>query len=236
MAKPLVIITGASSGIGEDCAKYFSAQGHPLLLLARRIERLHALNLPNTMCAKVDVADLESFEKAVKEAEAKYGPPDLLVSNAGCMMLGYVDDQDPATWSAMLNANVLGVINGYRTVVKGMKERHHGTIINISSIAGRKAFDNHGVYCGTKSAVHAISEAFRQECCEANVRVGIVAPGVVETELLNTNSQEVVESYKKALPNKLKAADVTAAIAYIYNAPQNACIREIVLGPTKQLG
>ncbi|MDG2392509.1 MAG: SDR family NAD(P)-dependent oxidoreductase, partial [Thalassotalea sp.] len=109
MNKPLVVITGASSGIGAAIAKQMSDAGHPLLLLARRVENLIALNLPNTLCEQVDITDKSSFEKAVAKAEAVYGATDCLVNNAGVMLLGQLDTQDPAEWHTMFNVNVIGL-------------------------------------------------------------------------------------------------------------------------------
>lgn len=163
MVKPLVAITGASSGIGAATAQKFSEQGHPLLLLARRVERLEALNLPKAICAKVDVTDLEGLKEAIKKSEETYGPVGCLVNNAGVMLLGQVSTQKPAEWQKMLDVNVQGILNGIHAVLKGMIERKDGTIINISSVAGRKTLANHAAYCGTKFAVHAITENIREE-------------------------------------------------------------------------
>ena len=156
--KKLVVITGASSGIGESLAQHMSALGHPLLLIARRLERLQALELPNAICAQVDVCDQAAFNNAVKGAVAQFGPVDLLVNNAGVMMLGQIDTQDAAEWKTMYDVNVLGLLNGMQSVLSSMKGDNTGTIINISSVAGRKTYGNHAAYCGTKFAVHAISD------------------------------------------------------------------------------
>ncbi|MBY5992679.1 SDR family oxidoreductase [Ferrimonas balearica] len=238
MTQPLVIITGASSGIGEATARTLSAAGHPLLLLARRVERLEALNLPNTLCRGVDVTDRDGFLAAIAEAEAQFGPADCLVNNAGVMLLGQADAQDPNEWQTMLNVNVLGLLNGIHGVLAKMRARRGGTIINISSIAGRKTFPNHAAYCGTKFAVHAISENIREEVAMDDVRVITIAPGAVETELLgHTTSDAIKEGYddwKTQMGGVLAAQDVANAIAYAYGQPQNVCIREIVLATTRQ--
>ncbi len=194
--KKLIVITGASSGIGEAIARRLSDEGHPLLLLARRVERLEALNLPNTLCEKVDVTDKSSFEAAIAKAEEKFGPADALVNNAGVMLLGQIDTQDASEWKRMFDVNVLGLLNGMQSVLAPMKSRNSGTIINISSIAGKKTFPDHAAYCGTKFAVHAISENVREEVAASNVRVTTIAPGAVETELLShTTSQEIKDGY-----------------------------------------
>ncbi|BDD06616.1 SDR family oxidoreductase [Aureibacter tunicatorum] len=236
--KPLVVITGASSGIGEELAKHFSEAGHALLLIARRLEKLEALNLPNTMCKRVDVTDYAEFEAAVKEAEEKYGPVDCLINNAGLMQLGQFADQDPKEWINMYDVNVKGLMYGMKTVVNGMMDRKHGTIFNISSVAGKKMFPNHSVYCGTKFAVHAMSEAVREEVSSHNIRVITIAPGAVETELLgHTTDDEIISGYedwKKAIGGALKPEDVANSIMFAYNQPQNVCLREIVLTATGQ--
>ena len=159
--KPLVVITGASSGIGAAVAQAMSKQGHPLLLLARRLERLEALDLPNALCRQVDVTERAALQQAITEAEAIYGPTDCLVNNAGLMQLGRVEEQDPTEWDAMVDINIKGVLNGISAVAGQMKARKGGTIINVSSVAGIKGFPNHMAYCGTKFAVHGLSETLR---------------------------------------------------------------------------
>ncbi|MDG2786360.1 SDR family oxidoreductase [Vibrio parahaemolyticus] len=236
--KKLVVITGASSGIGEAIARRFSEEGHPLLLVARRVERLEALNLPNTLCEKVDVTDQASLITAIEKAEAQFGPADVLVNNAGVMLLGQIDTQDAAEWKRMFDVNVLGLLNGMHYVLAPMKARNSGTIINISSIAGKKTFPDHAAYCGTKFAVHAISENVREEVAASNVRVTTIAPGAVETELLShTTSQDIKDGYdawKVDMGGVLAADDVARAVMFAYQQPQNVCIREIALAPTKQ--
>ncbi|TON30160.1 SDR family oxidoreductase [Vibrio parahaemolyticus] len=236
--KKLVVITGASSGIGEAIARRFSEEGHPLLLVARRVERLEALNLPNTLCEKVDVTDQASLITAIEKAEAQFGPADVLVNNAGVMLLGQIDTQDAAEWKRMFDVNVLGLLNGMHSVLASMKARNSGTIINISSIAGKKTFPDHAAYCGTKFAVQAISENVREEVAASNVRVTTIAPGAVETELLShTTSQDIKDGYdawKVDMGGVLAADDVARAVMFAYQQPQNVCIREIALAPTKQ--
>lgn len=236
--KKLVVITGASSGIGEAIARRLSAEGHPLLLLARRVERLEALNLPNTLCARVDVSEQASFEAAIANAEAEFGPADALINNAGVMLLGQIDTQDASEWKRMFDVNVLGLLNGMQAVLAPMKARNTGTIINISSIAGKKTFPDHAAYCGTKFAVHAISENVREEVAASNVRVTTIAPGAVETELVSHITSDAIKSgydaWKQEMGGVLDADDVARAVVFAYQQPQNVCIREIALAPTKQ--
>ncbi|MEL4203372.1 oxidoreductase [Plesiomonas shigelloides] len=237
-SKSLIVITGASSGIGAATARLLSSLGYPLLLLARRVDRLQALNLPNTLCCQVDITDGEAVKAAIAQAEAQYGPVDALINNAGVMLLGNMAEQDPKEWQQMLDVNVSGLLNGIHAVLKGMRERKSGTIINISSIAGRKTFPDHGVYCGTKFAVHAITEGLREEVAMDNVRCITIAPGAVETELLShTTSDSIKEGYeawKTEMGGVVKAEQIAEAIRFAYEQPQSLCIREIVLAATRQ--
>ncbi|MCK9797352.1 SDR family oxidoreductase [Pseudomonas sp. MAFF 302030] len=239
MSKPLVIITGASSGIGEAVARALSAAGHPLLLLARRIERLEALGLPNTLSRGVDITDRAALLAAVQDAEARFGPADALINNAGVMLLGEMSKQDPEQWDRMLDVNVKGLLNGVHAVVAGMIERKAGTLINVSSVAGRKTFPNHVAYVGTKFAVHGLSENLREELAPHNVRVITIAPGAVETELLSHTTDEGIKSGYQAWKQDmggtvLSAEDVAGAIQFAYEQPPHVCIREIVLAATHQ--
>ncbi len=238
MSKPLVVITGASSGIGEETASQFSEAGHPLLLLARRLDRLEALNLPNTMCRKVDVTNKAQVVAAIEEAEITYGPVDCLVNNAGLMQLGATDKQSTDEWDAMIDVNLKGVLYGIHAVVGKMRARKGGSIYNISSIAGLKGFPNHMAYCGTKYGVRGLSETLREEVADDNVRVTVISPGAVQTELMNhTTFEEVVagyEDWKTAIGGALAAKDIADSILFAYNMPQNVCLREIAIAATRQ--
>lgn len=238
MSLPLVVITGASSGIGASMAKRFSDAGYPLLLLARRLDRLEALQLPNTLCRAVDVTDAQALQAAITEAEAQYGPVDCLINNAGVMLLGQIDSQDPIEWQRMLDVNVMALLNGMQTVLSPMKQRQHGTIINVSSVAGKKSFPNHAAYCGTKFAVSAISETVREEVAEHNVRVMNLCPGAVETELLgHTTDQTIIDGYeawKSEMGGVLVADDIARTALFMYQQPQQVHIREVIITPTRQ--
>lgn len=238
MTKPLVVITGASSGIGAATAQVFSAAGHPLLLLARRTERMTDLGLPRTMCVAVDVTDGQAIASAIAAAEAEFGPVECLVNNAGVMLLGKAHQQDPAEWQQMLDVNVMGVLNGIHAVLAPMIQRGTGTIVNISSIAGRKTFPDHAAYCGTKFAVHAISENIREEVADSGVRVIVIAPGAVETELLSHTTDENIKSgyqdWKEGMGGAISPESVAAAILFAFQQPQSVCVREIVLAATRQ--
>ena len=238
MSKPLAVITGASSGIGEAIARQLSDAGHPLLLLARRLERLESQDLPNTLCRKVDVTDRAAVASAITEAEECYGPVDCLVNNAGVMMLGMVGEQDPSEWDTMFDVNVRGLLNGINAVVAKMRARKSGTIINVSSVAGIKGFPSHVAYCGTKFAVHGLSETLREEVADDNVRVIVIAPGAVETELLgHTTSNDIksgYEDWKTSIGGAISATDIADCVSFAYGMPQNICVREVVVAATRQ--
>ncbi|WP_339058314.1 SDR family oxidoreductase [Candidatus Regiella endosymbiont of Tuberolachnus salignus] len=238
MEKKLVVITGASSGFGAEIAKQLSELEYPLLLLARRIERLKALELPQTLCRQVDITDPGSFEQAIKDAESQFGDVDCLVNNAGVMLLGNIEQQNPEEWKNMFSTNVLGLLHGMQLVLKKMKKNQSGTIINISSLAGRKTFEHHAAYSGTKFAVHGISETVRWEVAPYNVRVITVSPGAAETELLeHTSQQDIKQGYaewKSSIGGVISAQDVAKAVVFCYQLPQGVCIREIAIAPTKQ--
>lgn len=236
--KKLVVITGASSGIGKALAIRFSKLGHPLLLIARRSALMEELNLPNCLCESVDVTDFEGMKNAILKAEAKYGKTDLLINCAGLMLLGEPQLQPFAEWEQMIDVNIKGVLTGTHTVLPHMLEDNTGTIMNISSIAGRKTFDNHAVYCGSKYAVHAMTESMRKEVSGSNVRFIVIAPGVVETPLLSHTSSEAIKSdyntWKKTIEGGLDPDQIADCVLFAYQMPQDVCVREIVIAKTKQ--
>ncbi|MDF1760284.1 MAG: SDR family oxidoreductase [Coxiellaceae bacterium] len=239
MTKPLVVITGATSGIGMATAIRFSEAGHPLLLIGRNTDKLKQLNLPNSEIANVDVTDINQIKTAIQQAELAYGATDCLLNIAGMMLLGDIADQDPQEWKTMVDVNILGVMNGMQAVLADMKQRQHGTIMNVSSIAGIKPFPNHAAYVGTKFAVHGMTDNVREEAAPFNVRVITIAPGAVETPLLShTTSQEIKDGYaewKKDMGVILAPDDVARTMLFAYQQPQSVNIREIVLATTKQV-
>lgn len=239
MSRGLVVITGASSGIGEATARLLSESGYPLLLLARRLERLEALGLPGAMCRRVDVTDRAALQAAITDAEAAFGPVDAIVNNAGLMLLGDVPEQPPEEWDRMVDVNVKGVLNGIHAVVRGMVARRRGTIINVSSTSGRKTYPSHVAYVGTKHAVHALSENLREELAAHNVRVTIIAPGACNTELQTITTNQAIKDgfrlWKESIGGTiLQPQEVAQAIRFAYEMPQNVCIREIMLAATNQ--
>lgn len=241
MEKSLVVITGASSGFGAEIAKIFNQAGFPLLLLGRRIEKINALplNFERVIVEAVDVTDYKAFEASIKKAEAVYGPVDLLVNNAGVMLLGNVLEQDPLEWQTMLNTNIMGVLNGMQIVLPGMKERNHGTVINMSSLAGKKTFTNHAAYVASKFGVHGLSETIREELSGSNVRISLVAPGAAETELLthvtDQNALTDYQAWKESMGGiTLDPVHVAESVKFIYDMPQAVTIREIDIAATAQ--
>jgi len=238
MSKELIVITGAGSGIGRATAQAFSKEGHPLLLLDLNAEATTSLNLPNSLCEEVNVTDRDAFKAAIEKGEKAFGPVGCLINCAGLMLLGQVQDQNPAEWDKMFNVNVNGVLAGMHAVLDKMVARQHGTIINISSIAGIKTFPNHAVYCGTKFAVSAITENVREEVAKYGVRMITIEPGVVETALLShTTSDKIKEDYeawKKEVGQVLKPEDIARAMVFAYSQPEYITIRELVIAATRQ--
>ena len=223
--KPLVVITGASSGIGAATAKTFSEAGHPLLLVSRRLERMENLKLPNSLARSVDVLDVKSFAEAVSEAETLYGPVDLLVNNAGYMNLEHTAQQSPQEWQKQFEVNCIGLLNCTSVIFPEMIKRKSGTIVNIGSTAGRNIYENHTAYNGTKYAVKAMSESLRREASPHNVRVIMVSPGLVDSELTygtsNTQILEAREIYRESIGGALQGDDIARGILFAYQQPQN---------------
>lgn len=236
--KPLIAITGASSGIGEATARAFSAAGHPVLLMARRLDRLQALRLPKAVLRQVDVRDRGAIADAVAAAEAEHGPVDMMFANAGIARLGDIGKQPPEEWDEMIDINTKGVMNSVHAVMSGMIERRHGTLMMMSSIAGRKVYPDHTVYCGTKFFVHAVSESLRGYLAPHDVRVIVLSPGIIETEVLDhvkdPNTLAAYKANKMAIGGGISADIVAGLILDAYNQPQNAIVQEIVITPTRQ--
>lgn len=235
--KSLVMITGAGSGIGKATAQAFAQAGHPLLLTGRRIEPLRNLGLADAVCAAADVRDRDAVSAAIAEAEAKYGPVDCLVNNAGIAPLAKIEDQDPAEWRDLIDINCTGVLNCMHAVMPAMKARRHGPIINISSIAGRKSYPSHDVYCGTKFFVHAVSEGARRNMAPFDVRVIVVSPGLTDTDIpssmKNKAAKEFWEKGRDAV-GPITSEDVAKTILFAYQMPQNVILQELTITPTRQ--
>ncbi|MCY4031781.1 MAG: SDR family oxidoreductase [Hyphomicrobiales bacterium] len=236
--KKLVAVTGASSGIGAATAQAFSRAGHPVLMMARRVDRMEEMGLDNAVIRKVDVRQREEINAAVAEAEALHGPVDMMFANAGIARLADIGRQPPEEWDEMIDINTKGVLNSVHAVMAGMMARRSGTLVMMSSIAGRKVYPDHTVYCGTKFFVHAVSESLREYLSGYDVRVIVISPGVIETEVLSgVLDAETLANYKA---NKVKMGGgigpehVADLILNAYNLPQKALVQEICLTPTRQ--
>ena len=236
----VVFITGASSGIGEACARAFAAEGARLILAARREERLRevagGLGV-ETHAIVLDVRDQRAVEEAVAGLPPEWAEIDVLVNNAGLglgldkLYEGSVDD-----WERMIDTNVKGLLYVTRAVVPGMVARGRGHVVNLGSTAGHEAYPGGNVYCGTKHAVDAITKGLRMDLVDTPVRVSTVDPGMVETEFsvvrFHGDSDRAKKVYQGIDP--LTAVDVADAILYCATRPPHVQINEIILTPTNQ--
>lgn len=224
MNKPLIIITGASSGIGAAMAKVFSEVGYPLGLIARNKDAMEKMNLPNSICLSSDVTDIESLKGAIQLAEKKFGEVGCLINNAGFVKSGDFYEIHHNEHLNMVNVNLMGVINGIEIVLPGMRERKTGTIINISSLADRHSRPNIVTYAATKAAVKSLSESLRAANSKYGIRICNLAPAKIKTPMLisaNLNDNQTIP-----------AEDFAKAVLWVYQQPQAICIRDLVFAPT----
>ncbi len=224
MTSPLVIITGASSGIGAAIASQFSQSGYRLGLLSRNVRAMEALALPQAMCVETDVTKLESVQAAVTQIEARFGVVDCLINNAGFAMGGHFNEVSHDDHLRMMEVNLLGTINGVEVILPGMQARKTGTVINISSIADRSARPLLPTYAATKAAVKSLGESLRVANAKYGIRVCNVAPAKVKTPMVimaNIAEGELIA-----------AEDIAKTILWIYQQPQSICIRDLVIAPT----
>jgi NADP-dependent 3-hydroxy acid dehydrogenase YdfG len=233
MAKPLVIITGASHGIGRAVAQGFAREGHALLLIARHAEDVEGLGNVPYRWAEADVADYARLKAAVDDAEAAFGPADCLVNNAGFLHVGdfrsrAIDDLDHD-----IDVLLKGVVHGIHAVLPGMSARKHGTIINLSSIGDRKPGPSAETYHASKTAVRSLAESLQQAEAKNNVRVINIAPGFVKTDI-HKGMGISFEEYCRATgnPDFIAAERIADIILFCYQLPQSICIRDIVVMPT----
>ncbi|WP_026828294.1 SDR family oxidoreductase [Exiguobacterium artemiae] len=236
----VVIITGASSGIGEATAKLLAKQGAQLVLAARREDRLKSLQKEiedlggKAVYQVTDVTDASQVDALAKLAQDTFGSVDVLVNNAGLMPLSKLNKNKQDEWNTMVDVNIKGVLYGIGAVLPYMREQKRGHIINISSVAGHDVMPSSAVYSGTKFAVRAITEGLRkEESVENNIRATIISPGAVDTELKDHITDEEI---KQGIGN-LKAMDADAiarAIAYAVNEPDDVAVNEILIRPTAQ--
>lgn len=236
----VVAITGASSGLGEATARLLAAKGAKVLLGARREDRLKRIAEEigaaggNAAFRALDVTRRDDVQAFVEHAIAQFGRIDVLVNNAGLMPLSPLSSLKVDEWERMIDVNIKGVLYGIAAALPPMQAQKSGHIINLSSVAGHVAFPGGAVYCGTKFAVRAISEALRQEV-GADIRATIISPGAVKSELANTITDQQVAATVQALYDVAIDADAVArAVAFAIEQPADVDINEILLRPTAQ--
>jgi len=239
----VAVVTGASSGIGEAAAEALSAEGAAVVVAARREDRLSDLveriagDGGRALAVRCDVTDESQAHDLLRRAEEEFGRVDILVNNAGVMLLSKIEKGLSDEWRRMFDVNVMGLLYATDAAIRIMKRQGSGHIVNISSLAGRKVRPTVGVYSGTKFAVGAISEALRQELLEDNIRVTVVEPGVVETELQSHMTDEEAIEGLDALRERLdalRAEDIANAIVYAATQPEWVSMNEILIRPTRQ--
>jgi NADP-dependent 3-hydroxy acid dehydrogenase YdfG len=243
------LVTGASSGIGEATARAFAAQGAAVAILARRGDRLDALageiELASGKAVKIeaDVSDRQQAQAAVAQAAEELGSLDVVVNNAGVMLLGPIVDAPVEEWEQMIEVNLLGLLYVSHAAMPHLLaaaegERGVADLVNISSVAGRVARLGSGVYNATKHGVGAFSESLRQEVAGRQVRISLIEPGAVETELIDHNRPEIQEMIQQRLgeTERLKAPDIADAISYVVTRPAHVAINEVLVRPTGQVG
>jgi len=238
----VVVITGASSGMGEAAARYLTAQGASVVLGARRIERLQSLadELNNqggkALAVETDVTDPNQVQRLVDEAVQTYGRVDVIINNAGLMPHSPLERLKIDDWNRMIDVNIKGVLYGIAAVIPYMKEQESGHIINVSSVAGHKVRAGGVVYAATKHAVRVISEGLRQEVKPYNIRTTVISPGAVDTELPSSATEpDVAENLHKFYKEFAIPADSFArAVAFAMSQPEEVDINEILFRPTRQ--
>jgi len=233
----VILITGASSGIGEGAARLLAAQGHRLVIGARRTDRL--IELTESLQSadgivryrELDITSSEDVAAFARFALDTFGRIDVLVNNAGVMPLSPLNALKVTEWNRMIDVNIRGVLHGIAAVLPAMEQQGQGQIINISSIGGLSVTPTAAVYCATKFAVRAISDGLRQETDK--VRVTVICPGVVESELADSISDDTARSAMQEFRRIAIAPDAIArAIAYAVEQPADVDVSEIVVRPT----
>lgn len=239
----VVAITGASSGIGEATALLCARSGAAVALGARRADRIEALAQRiedeggAAAAITVDVAAEEQAHGFVEGCRHRLGRIDALVNNAGVMLLGPVEGADTSNWRRMIDVNVLGLLYCTHAALPAMREQGGGHIVNVSSVAGRRASFGSAVYNLTKFGVTGFSEALRQEALHSRVRVTVIEPGFVETELLSHNDSYIMEAADKMKAQTgevLRSEDIADAIVHALAAPLHVSINEVLVRPTGQ--
>ena len=240
----VAIVTGASSGIGEATAVALSEQGAAVALGARRRDRMEALAKQiadaggTAEVFEVDVTDEGGARGFLDGAKAKLGGVDILINNAGVMLLGPVQGADTDQWRQMVDVNCLGLLYCTHAAIPLMQERGSGHIVNVASVAGRQASLGAAVYNLTKFGVVGFSEGLRLEVLHSNIRVTVIEPGFVETELHGHNKldmvKDAIEKVREKIGEVLEAEDIAQAIAYAVAQPDRVNVNEILVRPTNQ--
>lgn len=239
----VVLITGASSGIGYSTAITLSRAGASIVAGARRTEKLDELKKVienekgNIVTTSLDVTKKKECKSFAELALGEYGKIDVLINNAGLMPLSFVKNLKLDEWDRMIDVNIKGVLHATAAVIPNMLSNKSGHIVNISSVAGRIVFPAGSVYCATKYAITAFSEGLRQELSQrSNIRVTCIEPGVVATELTNTITDESLKSFVDSVKNMkaLEAHDISNAILYAIDSPQHVNVNEILIRPVQQ--
>jgi NADP-dependent 3-hydroxy acid dehydrogenase YdfG len=243
---PTAVVTGASSGIGEATAIALAKEGYAVALAARREDRIKQLaekisaDGGAALAVPTDVTDPGSARALIETAKSELGSVDVLVNNAGVMLLGPILGAELEHWERMINVNVLGLMYCTHAALPVMQEQNGGHIVNVSSVAGRVARMGSGVYNATKFGVGAFSESLRQEGVEYGVRVTIIEPGFVDTELQGHNEHpmvvKMIEKNMEEIGKVLEAGDIANAIVYAVQQPEHVGINEVLVRPTKQRG
>jgi NADP-dependent 3-hydroxy acid dehydrogenase YdfG len=240
----VVAVTGASSGIGEATALACARAGAAVALAARRVDRIEALaqrigaDGGRAIALPTDVGEEEQARAFVERTHAELGRLDVLVNNAGVMLLGPIENAPTEEWRRMIHANVFGVLYCSHAALPLMKAQGSGHIVNVSSVAGRVARAGSGVYNLTKFGVGAFSESLRQEGVGLGVRVTTIEPGAVATELPGHNREEVLQQMAKRFAGvtPLSSEDIAGAVLYAIGQPPNVSINEVLVRPSQQLG
>jgi NADP-dependent 3-hydroxy acid dehydrogenase YdfG len=242
IAGKVVVITGASSGLGEAAARLLSAQGANVVLGARRVERLQTLaeelkqSGGKALAVPTDVTELGQVKRLVDAAVQTYWRIDVIINNAGLMPLSLLERLKVDDWNQMIDVNIKGVLYGIAAALPYMKEQKSGHVINVSSVAGHKVRPGNVVYAATKHAVRAISEGLRQEVKPYNLRTTVISPGAVATELPGSVTEsDVADNIRNFYDEYAIPADSFAqAVAFAMSQPDRVNINEILYRPTVQ--
>jgi NADP-dependent 3-hydroxy acid dehydrogenase YdfG len=237
----VVVITGASSGLGEATARHLAAQGAIVVLGARRVERIDALAAAlegggaQALAVKTDVTDSAQVKALVDAAVEKYGRVDVMLNNAGLMPHSPLERLKIEDWDRMIDVNIKGVMYGIAAVLPHMVAQRSGHIINVSSVAGHKVRPGSIVYSATKHAVRVISEGLRQEVKAHGLRTTIISPGAVDTELPESITEpDIADNIRKFYEIAISPTAFARAVAYAIGQPDDVDINEILFRPTQQ--